>query len=669
MADQHQHPSYQQYALGGASIALDVDKQHGQGQMSPPGANPGSIIYGASHASFSTASDPSYPHQHQQQHQNPHHPAYGHIGDALTLNPAQLRATAIGPSRVLTRRQARIAQAQTAHAYAANGRNSQEQQHFGDGFTLYPNSTSLSRPQTPNRFPPYPDQRVNLPDLNIGTLNMQHSSGMSPPHPSTPASVTSSSGFSHYGFHHPYASAHSHSHSRSGSSSTHPRSTSPAVSVVSAATSLSSGSGHQRPPLSSGSAGIASFQSTSKPKRRLLNKQRKEICLYYLEHPNSRQEDIAARWGVERSTVSKILKHKNRWLAVMDGDDQVIAKHRPSKFPEIEHELQDWLLGCRNVKSLISDVMIRTKAREAAKLLGIGEDKFKASAGWVENFKHRQGIKKGIWVGRPEPPIIPDDSDESDCEMLHEFRARVDREQALQAADEAARQAAAGIDVHGAAAATDLNLIPPAPLGDAKLDWPPPPAALGMGYGGPAVGSVTDQDGNSAPQLTGLDDEHRRQIALDCQPPPPYPSDGGVSSNDVGDAFITQGLTFGSQQQQQQQQQAHNAQAAQMQQFATANAVWGASPGAGGNGANSAPAVSAQEASTALEKVLRFLNTQRPGFLTQQEQNIITDIKHVIWLSRAESMGTNAATAQTTPNAVSAGTAGSATAGTTTAAS
>jgi len=32
--------------------------------------------------------------------------------------------------------------------------------------------------------------------------------------------------------------------------------------------------------------------------------------------------------------------------------------------------------------------------------MGIGDDKFKASSGWVENYKHRHGIRKGIWEGK-----------------------------------------------------------------------------------------------------------------------------------------------------------------------------------------------------------------------------------------------------------------------------
>ncbi|KAH8108702.1 hypothetical protein DFH11DRAFT_1069463 [Phellopilus nigrolimitatus] len=333
MADHH---AYQQYAhthhgalLDPAHISLDGDKHpHNspQSQMSPPNST------GSCHSAIISYNVPFPPtpdttHYTQQQQQHPSYAAPQHLGQALTLDPAQLRPAAVGPSRVLTRRQARIAQA-SAHAFAANAAEAngeQQQQNFDDSFSLYGGAASLSRPQTPSRFQPgaqYSDQRIGLPDLNIGSLtsNNMHSAGMSPPHPSTPASVSSSSGFSHYGFH-PYAS-----HSRSNSSSTHPRSTSPAASVVSAATSLSSGSSRPRPPPSSSS--IPSFHSTSKPKRRLLNKQRKEICEYYNAHPNSRQEDIAARWGVERSTVSKILKHKNRWLAVDEGDDQIIAKQR-----------------------------------------------------------------------------------------------------------------------------------------------------------------------------------------------------------------------------------------------------------------------------------------------------------------------------------------------------
>jgi transcriptional regulator with XRE-family HTH domain len=63
-------------------------------------------------------------------------------------------------------------------------------------------------------------------------------------------------------------------------------------------------------------------------KHRLYNVDRKQICLYHKENPNARQEDIARLYGVERSTISKILKNKTKWLNVPEDENLRIAKHR-----------------------------------------------------------------------------------------------------------------------------------------------------------------------------------------------------------------------------------------------------------------------------------------------------------------------------------------------------
>jgi len=72
-----------------------------------------------------------------------------------------------------------------------------------------------------------------------------------------------------------------------------------------------------------------STQGPSKQrKQRLFNIDRKDICRFADKYPDCRQEDIAIRFHVERSTVSKILKHKDRWLSVPDQESIRIAKHR-----------------------------------------------------------------------------------------------------------------------------------------------------------------------------------------------------------------------------------------------------------------------------------------------------------------------------------------------------
>ena len=57
---------------------------------------------------------------------------------------------------------------------------------------------------------------------------------------------------------------------------------------------------------------LALYPCTSK-KKRLLGQDRYNICAYTAKNPRIKQEEIAAQFGVEGSTVSKILKNKVRW--------------------------------------------------------------------------------------------------------------------------------------------------------------------------------------------------------------------------------------------------------------------------------------------------------------------------------------------------------------------
>ncbi|KAG2070402.1 CenpB-DNA-bind-domain-containing protein [Suillus decipiens] len=88
-------------------------------------------------------------------------------------------------------------------------------------------------------------------------------------------------------------------------------------------------------------------------------------------------------------------------MNVPEDEDMRVAKHRPSKFPEVEEALVEWLLQMKQQQqnTLLSDNLIRTKAKETARSLQIPDERFKASSGWVENFKHRHNIRKGVWQG------------------------------------------------------------------------------------------------------------------------------------------------------------------------------------------------------------------------------------------------------------------------------
>ncbi|KLO03823.1 hypothetical protein SCHPADRAFT_948282 [Schizopora paradoxa] len=104
---------------------------------------------------------------------------------------------------------------------------------------------------------------------------------------------------------------------------------------------------------------------------------------------------MATKFGVDRSTICKILKRKSEWLAVGEHDEHQFVRGRVM-FPDVEALLQPWLDNNQVSGDRISDKEIILKAKEAAQSLGIGEDRFKASNGWVMHYKRRHGIQKGV---------------------------------------------------------------------------------------------------------------------------------------------------------------------------------------------------------------------------------------------------------------------------------
>jgi hypothetical protein len=94
-------------------------------------------------------------------------------------------------------------------------------------------------------------------------------------------------------------------------------------SPVPSSTSQQSSAG---PPESSKSRRDPPLKHT---KHRLRDADRKNICLYHLSHPHARQEDIGSVFGVERSTISKILKEKDKWLNLTEEEsNDPLSKHR-----------------------------------------------------------------------------------------------------------------------------------------------------------------------------------------------------------------------------------------------------------------------------------------------------------------------------------------------------
>lgn len=95
--------------------------------------------------------------------------------------------------------------------------------------------------------------------------------------------------------------------------------------------------------------------------------------------------------------MSKVLKDKERWLAVEEGSvDSKIVKHRQARFPELERQLSMWAHSAQAAGQTLTDTSIKNRALEIAKAIGGPTEKFKASGGWVDKFRTRSGLRKQI---------------------------------------------------------------------------------------------------------------------------------------------------------------------------------------------------------------------------------------------------------------------------------
>ncbi|EEH39376.1 hypothetical protein PAAG_08645 [Paracoccidioides lutzii Pb01] len=129
--------------------------------------------------------------------------------------------------------------------------------------------------------------------------------------------------------------------------------------------------------------------SAPTPRRTLTDNDRRRMCLYHEENPHVKQTDIGAMFGVERSTVSKVLRQKEKYLYPDDGSRSPIKKSK-GKFPDIERALSNWVRNHQRQGGQLSDAMIKEKALFFASTVGGPENHQKIlSSSWLEKFKQK----------------------------------------------------------------------------------------------------------------------------------------------------------------------------------------------------------------------------------------------------------------------------------------
>ncbi|PVH96247.1 CenpB-DNA-bind-domain-containing protein, partial [Periconia macrospinosa] len=135
-----------------------------------------------------------------------------------------------------------------------------------------------------------------------------------------------------------------------------------------------------------------SGRTSSTPRKTLTDQDRRRMCQYHEDHPTVKQTEIGAMFGVERSTVSKVLRQKEKYLFQDDGSRSPIRKGK-GKFPDIERALANWARNHQKSGLPLTDSLIKEKARFFSTTVGNNESHFKTtSASWLEKFKQKNNL-------------------------------------------------------------------------------------------------------------------------------------------------------------------------------------------------------------------------------------------------------------------------------------
>jgi len=133
------------------------------------------------------------------------------------------------------------------------------------------------------------------------------------------------------------------------------------------------------------------------------------MCQYAEDHPGVKQTDIGARFGVERSTVSKVLRHKEKYLGQEDRSSSPI-KRTKGKGVDIEKALQNYVRNAQKAGIALTSDDLREKAHLFSTTMGPAADTFSksGSSAWLDKFMLKHGIGHSKLMRRASETNIPD---------------------------------------------------------------------------------------------------------------------------------------------------------------------------------------------------------------------------------------------------------------------
>lgn len=117
--------------------------------------------------------------------------------------------------------------------------------------------------------------------------------------------------------------------------------------------------------------------------------EKRNIINYVDQNPMTKKLDIANKFGIPASTLATILKSKDKF-SEESGLNVNSKRLKSCEFKDVEECVLKWLKQCRDKKIPIGGPILQEKAQRFA--VELGHEGFRASNGWLQNFKKRNEV-------------------------------------------------------------------------------------------------------------------------------------------------------------------------------------------------------------------------------------------------------------------------------------
>lgn len=127
-------------------------------------------------------------------------------------------------------------------------------------------------------------------------------------------------------------------------------------------------------------------------KQQSLSLEIKQKILNEVDDKSQKKSKIAAKYGIANSTLSTIIKNRNKIEAAYSVNqfEPTRKRMRTAKNEDVEVALLRWIKEARSQNIILTGAVLQEKAKFFGEALGVSD--FVCSNGWLSRFKERHGI-------------------------------------------------------------------------------------------------------------------------------------------------------------------------------------------------------------------------------------------------------------------------------------